>query len=99
MVILHIFVIFIIFTHLTTLLIFYFVLAITEKSKYIFFKLISISVSSLNELSCFGGGLVGWLVFVTRPPQTQNSEYIKVTAGTSLSMQAADSPTNHLLSI
>lgn len=48
-----------IITYLTTLLIFYYGLVRTEKSKHTVFKLISISVSSLNELSQSG---VFWLV-------------------------------------
>lgn len=39
-----------IITFLTTLLIFYYGIVRTEKSKHTVFKLISISVSSLNEL-------------------------------------------------
>lgn len=48
-----------IITYLTTLLIFYYGLVITEKSKHTVFKLISISVSSSNELSQSG---FCWLV-------------------------------------
>lgn len=44
----------IIITHLTTLLIFYYLVVITKKSKHTVFKLFSISVSSLNELSQSG---------------------------------------------
>lgn len=83
-----------IITYLTTLLIFYYGLVRTEKSKHRVFKLISFSVSSLNELGQSGVfWFVGWfLVFVTRHPQNPVSDHTNVTSGTSRSMQAALTP-------
>lgn len=81
---------------LTTLLILYYGLVITEKSKHTVFKLISISVSSLNELSQSGFfWLVGFCYQASsepcQQPQQCDIRYKQEHASSS------DSPTYHLV--